>query len=91
MDGQVLFNIIATLFGILIGWILRVIWSEIKLVQSNQREFEKEINEGYVRKDDYRVDIAEIKGMLGRILEIRSHLTVSYSRMGLNTRHFGTF
>jgi hypothetical protein len=69
MDGQVLFNIIATLFGILIGWILRVIWSEIKLVQSNQREFEKEINEGYVRKDDYRVDIAEIKGMLGRIFD----------------------
>jgi hypothetical protein len=48
---------------------MRIIWTEIKLVQKNQREIESNISDNYVRKDDYRVDIAEIKGMLGRIFD----------------------
>ena len=31
--------------------------------------FRSELAESYVRKDDYRIDIAEIKGMLGRIFD----------------------
>ena len=62
---QTLVNILFTIAGVLFGWILRVIWTEIKLVQENQ----KYIEDNYVRKDDYRIDIAEIKGMLARIFD----------------------
>ena len=66
---QVIINWLFVGFGAAIGWIMRIIWTEIKLVQKNQREIEVNISENYVRKDDYRVDIAEIKGMLGRIFD----------------------
>ena len=33
------------------------------------KEDVKEIERGYVMKDDYRIDIAEIKGMLARIFD----------------------
>lgn len=60
-------------FGAAVGWIMRIIWTEIKLVQKNQREIESNISDNYVRKDDYRVDIAEIKGMLARIFDRLDH------------------
>jgi uncharacterized membrane-anchored protein YhcB (DUF1043 family) len=66
---QTLINWIIAGVGASIGWIMRIIWTEIKLVQKNQREIESNISDNYVRKDDYRVDIAEIKGMLGRIFD----------------------
>jgi uncharacterized membrane-anchored protein YhcB (DUF1043 family) len=66
---QTFINWIIAGVGAGIGWIMRIIWTEIKLVQKNQREIESNISDNYVRKDDYRVDIAEIKGMLGRIFD----------------------
>ena len=66
---QTIFNLGTTFVGVLAGWILRVIWSEIKEMQGNQREIEREIADNYVRRDDYRIDIAEVKGMLGRIFD----------------------
>ena len=69
MEPQSAFNVAATLFGFLGGWILRIIWSEIKLMQENQKEIERDLSDHYVKKDDYRLDIAEIKGILGRIFD----------------------
>ena len=69
MDGQIIFNLVCTIAGTLMGWILRVIWQEIKSIQADQREFEHEIADHYLKKEDYRIDIAEIKTMLGRIFD----------------------
>lgn len=66
---QTIINWLFLGFGGAVGWILRIIWTEIKLVQQNQREIENNVSDNYVRKDDYRVDIAEIKGMLARIFD----------------------
>ena len=66
---QVIVNWLFVGVGAGFGWIMRIIWTEIKLVQKNQREIEKNVTDNYVRKDDYRVDIAEIKGMLARIFD----------------------
>jgi hypothetical protein len=55
--------------GAAFGWIFRVIWSEIKSTQKDQRTFEYKISTDFVRKDDYRIDVAEIKGMLTRIFD----------------------
>ena len=69
MDLQTLLNLVFTGAGAVCGWILRVVWQEIKLVQANQQELERELTDNYVRKDDYRIDIAEIKGMFNRIMD----------------------
>lgn len=69
MDLQTLLNLVFTGAGAVCGWILRVVWQEIKLVQANQQDLERELTDSYVRKDDYRIDIAEIKGMFNRIMD----------------------
>ena len=65
MDSQFLFNIVATLAGTLVGWVLKVLWDAVRDLRDDVKGIEK----GYVMKDDYRIDIAEIKGMLARIFD----------------------
>ena len=60
MDSQFLFNIVATLAGTLVGWVLKVLWDAVRDLRDDVKEIEK----GYVMKDDYRIDIAEIKGRM---------------------------
>lgn len=65
MDYQVLFNIavaIAAFFG---GWTLNNITRAIERLDNDVRSMP--IN--YVSKDDYRLDVAEIKDMLARIFD----------------------
>jgi hypothetical protein len=69
MDSQTLINIAFSAFGTVAGWLFKVIWDAIKDLQTDQREIERELTDVYVRKDDYRIDIAEIKSMLGRIFD----------------------
>jgi hypothetical protein len=65
MDFQLLFNIASAIIGTISGWLFKVIWDAIR----DLKEDIKEIERGYVMKDDYRIDIAEIKGMLARIFD----------------------
>ena len=65
MDSQILFNSFATVVGAMVGWILKVLWDAVRDLRDDVKEIEK----GYVQKDDYRIDIAEIKGSLARILD----------------------
>ena len=65
MDFQLLFNISTTIIGTIAGWLFKVLWDAIH----DLKEDVKEIERSYVMKDDYRIDIAEIKGMLARIFD----------------------
>ena len=65
MDSQTLINLAFSAFGTVAGWLFKVIWDAIR----DLKEDIKEIERGYVMKDDYRIDIAEIKGMLARIFD----------------------
>ena len=65
MDFQLLFNISTTIIGTIAGWLFKVLWDAIHDLKDDVKEIER----GYVMKDDYRIDIAEIKGMLARIFD----------------------
>jgi hypothetical protein len=65
MDGQLLFNVACSVAGTVAGWLFKVLWDAIQDLKEDVKEIEK----GYVQKDDYRIDIAEIKGMLARIFD----------------------
>jgi hypothetical protein len=69
METQTFINFGFTFAGILGGWILKTVWEEIKLLQRNQREIERNVHDNYVKRDDYKADIAEIKTMLARIFD----------------------
>jgi hypothetical protein len=65
MDNQTLINLAFSAFGTVAGWLFKVLWDAIHELKEDIKEIER----GYVMKDDYRIDIAEIKGMLGRIFD----------------------
>jgi hypothetical protein len=65
MDSQALFNIAVTLAGGLGGWILNNIWQSIRTLDRDVRQ----MPHVYVSKEDYRADISEVKGMLGKIMD----------------------
>ena len=68
MDQSFL-NWLFTAFGAAIGWILKIIWDAIADLKMDMKALNKEVNEDFVRKEDYRVDIAEMKQMLNRIFD----------------------
>jgi hypothetical protein len=65
MDFQLLFNVACTIVGTISGWLFKVLWDTVQDLKEDIKEIEK----GYVQKDDYRVDIADIKGMLARLFD----------------------
>ena len=65
MDGQSLFNLVVGVAAFFGGWTLNNITRMLNRIDDDIRE----IPHIYVSKDDYKTDIAEIKGMLGKIFD----------------------
>ena len=65
MDYQVAFNLAIGITAFLGGWILNKIGTAIERLDSDVREMPKV----YVRKDDYRADMRDIKSMLDKIYD----------------------
>ena len=65
MDGQALFNLVVGIAAFFGGWTLNNITRMLNRIDDDIRE----IPHIYVSKDDYKTDIAEIKGMLGKIFD----------------------
>jgi hypothetical protein len=63
MDLQILFNIAIAIAGFFGGWILNTISRDINKLDDDVRAMPL----NYVTKEDYKSDIAEIKGMLSEI------------------------
>lgn len=65
METQTIINIAIALSGAFGGWILNSISRSIIKIEDRINDMPLQ----YVTKDDYKTDIAEIKGMLGRIFD----------------------
>ena len=65
MDAQTMINIAIAIAGAFGGWILNSISRSIIKIEDRIADMPLQ----YVTKDDYKADIAEIKGMLGRIFD----------------------
>ncbi len=68
-DGQHFFNTAITLCGALGGWILKTIWDAIKEIKGDIKELNREVNQDFVRKDDFRDAVKRIEEMLGKIFD----------------------
>lgn len=67
MEFQTLFNSLLGLVSIFVGWYLRAVWDAVSNLQKDVKAIERYTSSTYVRRDDYQLDIAEIKSMLIRI------------------------
>jgi hypothetical protein len=65
MDGQSLFNLVVGVAAFFGGWTLNNITRMLNRIDDDIRE----MPHVYVSKDDYKADITEIKGMLGKIFD----------------------
>lgn len=65
VEPQFLINILFATAGAAFGWILNSISRSIVRIEDRISEMPMI----YVNRDDYRVDIQEIKGMLGKIFD----------------------
>jgi hypothetical protein len=65
VEPQFLINILFAAAGAAFGWILNSISRSIIRIEDRMAEMPMM----YVNRDDYRADIQEIKGMLGKIFD----------------------
>jgi hypothetical protein len=67
--SQDLVNLVIGVAGTAMGWMLKVVWDSIRLLQDDMKTLERALHTKYVSKDDYRTDIQEIKEMVKAIFE----------------------
>ena len=61
MDHQTMLNWIFAGAGAAFGWVLKVIWDAIKDLKADMRQIERDLPEIYVRKDDFKAAVSEMK------------------------------
>ena len=67
MEALSLFQALLAIAVSVAGWFLRSLWNNQTALERTINQHQMEAAEKYVRKDDYRSDITEIKGMLDKI------------------------
>lgn len=66
---QTIVNWAFGLAGTLGGFVLKAMWDAINKLRDDLAALNEKIGREYVRRDDYRDDIAEMKSMLARIFD----------------------
>jgi len=69
VDYQTLFNIILGVVMTIIGWFGRSLWDASIALRADLSKLREDIPRTYVAREDYRVDIREVKEMLVRIFD----------------------
>lgn len=69
MDWQHIINLIGGAALAAIGWFARQLWDAVQTLKSDMSRLELSISDNYVKKDDFKDGIKEIKEMLGKIFD----------------------
>lgn len=75
---QSFINWVFTGFGAAIGWILKVVWDAVKELRTDLRAIERDLPENYVRRDDFKEAVSEIKS---EMREMRQDMKVSFKHV----------
>ena len=68
MDWQNLINLVGGAALAVIGWFARQLWDAVQKLKTDMSKLELSISDNYVKKDDFKDGIKELKDMLGRYL-----------------------
>jgi hypothetical protein len=69
MDWQNLINLAGGAALATIGWFARQLWDAVQKLKSDMSRLELSISDNYVKKDDFKDGIKELKEMLGKIFD----------------------
>ena len=63
---QNLINWLAAATGCLFGWLMKMLWDAVKELKKDIRQIERDLPDLYVRKDDWRTSIHDLKDDMQR-------------------------
>jgi len=69
MDWQNFINVGAGAGLGVMGWFARQLWDAVQNLKKDMSQLELSISENYVKKDDFKDGIRELKEMLGKIFD----------------------
>jgi len=69
MDWQNIINIAGGAALATMGWFARQLWDAVQKLKEDVSQLELSISENYVKKDDFKDGIKELKEMLGKIFD----------------------
>jgi hypothetical protein len=67
MDPQSLINLAAGLAIAVGGWFARQLWDSVQKLKDDVHQIEIDLPQHYIRKDDFRDGIKEVKDILNEI------------------------
>jgi len=68
MEPTLIINVLLSVVLMGMGWLMNTIWQAVKRLQSDMADMERHATETYVRRDDYRDDMVEVKALIRQIL-----------------------
>ena len=68
MDMNTAFDVVLGGRRFLKGIIMKIFWDMLQSTRGELYDMERRSTETYVRRDDYRVDMAELRDMFNRIM-----------------------
>lgn len=82
MEGQSLFNIMIGLSGAGGGWILKMIWDAVSELRKDMKDLNREVNQDFVRREDFRQAIGEVKAdMKEGFREVKDMIGLVFDRI----------
>lgn len=69
MDWQTVFNFGAGAALSVIGWFARQLWDAVQKLKTDMSRLELSISDNYVKRDDFKEGMKELKDMLGKIYD----------------------
>jgi len=69
MDWQNIINLLGGAALTVVGWFARQLWDAVQKLKADVSQLELSISENYVKKDDFKDGIKELKEMLGKIFD----------------------
>lgn len=82
MEGQSFFNIAVALSGALGGWVLKMIWDAVTELRQDMKELNREVNQDFVRREDFKESIAEVKAdMKEGFREVKDMISLLFDKV----------
>jgi hypothetical protein len=63
-------NMALSVSFLVLGWFAREMWTAVKELKTDLAKLREEIPHSCVQKDDYRIDIKELKDMLSKLFDM---------------------
>lgn len=61
MDAQTIFDSAIAVGGVMVGWMLKIVWESIRKIELEVRNLEQQVHAEFVRREDFKSGMSELK------------------------------